>query len=619
MTSQTAARRAHPHPAVHSVRAAGTDPGQRHLNGVQTSGREYRNLSAAEFAITRTNSVWIPLRDGTRLRADVFLPTAGAGRTSLSADGAVDVDTDIVVSPALMSFSCYPRQVQDLGAPLGFAESGASDFFVPRGYAHVVVNARGTSGSEGTFELYDEQERQDTYDVVEWMAAQPWCDGTVGGMGISYFAIAQLAAATQRPPHLKAIFPFATMDDLYDAVWQRGVLSSGFFAKWMSAVGVMSGVSDSFWRSHGVGFARSVLNTPVLHRQMEHITGDTAAKVLGLLKHAGYAEEPFGRLWQQGAVEHPTHDQWWDARGCRADLAEIDIPVYLGCQWDNVPMHLPSTFPVWRGLTHNPNVRMTLVAKDALSWPWESMHVEALAWYDHWLKGRDTGIMQGPPIRYVIPGTDDWRTADTWPPAESTLVPYALCADGTLDPEEGTPGERRYLHLVSEVGRPANANPTTLPDRLSWTTAPQDEPLDLVGDIELQLDAEITALDTAWIVQLSDLAPDATATPISMGWLRASMRTVDDASSTPGNPVVPCREPVAVPVGQAVRYRIPIVPNAHRIAPGHRLQLVLANSDDGPDGPTMLGFTHTPIVESSIITVQSSSRLLLPVLAAGDA
>lgn len=598
----------------HAVKAAGTEPGQRQLNGTQTSGREYRNLSEVEFAIDRTNEIEIPTRDGTMLRADVFLPTTGKAATRESADGSIPVSTGLQTVPVLVSFSCYPRQVQDVGAPLGFVEAGASDYFVPRGYAHIIVNARGTGGSQGTFTLGDRQEREDAYDVVEWAAAQSWCDGQVGGMGISYFALAQLAAATLRPPHLRAIFPYATLDDLYDGVWHRGLFNSGFFSAWMPAVGIMSGVSDKTWRSRGLDLARRVLATPVMHHRMEHTNGEVAVKVLREVMRAHYADEPFGRLWQEAAIEHPTHDVWWDERNLRGDLAEIDIPVYLGCQWDNVPMHLPSTFPVWDHLTHNPNVRMTLMEKGGLLWPWESMHVEALAWNDHWLKGRDTGIMDGPPIRYVIPGTDQWRTATTWPPPESQHVAYALRADGTLDLDEGEPGSRSYLYLPVDSGRPRNANPPTLPDQLAWMTEPAVEPLEIVGEIELQLDATITDLDTGWIAVLSDVAPDGTATNISAGWLRAQLRAVDEGNSRPGRPVLPLREAVAVSSGEPVRYRIPIVPNARRIAPGHRLHLVIASADEGKNGPTVLGFTHTPIGQSSVNTVLSSSRLLLPIL-----
>ena len=89
-------------------------------------------------------------------------------------------------------------------------------------------------------------------------------------------------------------------------------------------------------------------------------------------------------------------------------------------------MHLPATFTTWRALAHNPNVRMGMVGDGEYSWPWEAMHYEALAWYDHHLKGIDTGIMDGDPIRYFLPGTDEWRTADSWPPADSSLVGFAL-------------------------------------------------------------------------------------------------------------------------------------------------------------------------------------------------
>jgi predicted acyl esterase len=172
-----------------SVKASGVEPGQRLLNGPQTIGRDYRSLSKVEFDIKRTNDAAISMRDGTKLLSDLFQP---------------DVEGRF---PALLSVSPYPRQIQDFGVPLGLLEAGASDFFVPRGYVHLIVNLRGTGGSEGTWTFMDQQERDDLFDLVEWAAAQPWCDGNVGMLGISYFAMTQLAAAVTRPPHLKAIFP----------------------------------------------------------------------------------------------------------------------------------------------------------------------------------------------------------------------------------------------------------------------------------------------------------------------------------------------------------------------------------------------------------------------------
>ena len=137
------------------ISASGLEPGQRRLNGPQTTGRNYRNLSLPTHGMTRDDDVPVPMRDGVNLLADVHRP-AEPGRY-----------------PVLIAAFPYPRQIQDMGAPAGFIEAGASDFFVPRGYVHVIANNRGTSGSGGTFGFFDGQERRDMYDLVEWAAAQP--------------------------------------------------------------------------------------------------------------------------------------------------------------------------------------------------------------------------------------------------------------------------------------------------------------------------------------------------------------------------------------------------------------------------------------------------------------
>jgi putative CocE/NonD family hydrolase len=575
---------------------AGIEPGQRHLNGTQTTGRDYRNLSLPEFGTRRTNNVPIAVRDGTVLLADLFQPDA-EGRF-----------------PALLSFSAYPRQIQDVGAPLGFIEAGATDFFVPRGYVHVIANARGTGGSGGTWTFFDAQEREDLYDLIEWIAAQPWCNGQVGMLGISYFAMAQLAAAVMKPPHLKAIAPLLTTDDLYEAVWHNGLLNSGFFSAWLPAVGVLSQRPDEFWRSGRISLLRELLHIPAVHAKMQHLNGEAIVTVLKSVIHSHYPEQPFGELWRAAAVEHPVRDAFWEARNTRPLLASIDIPVYLGAEWDNVPLHLPSTFPAWAALRGNRHVRMALLQPGGFSWPWESLHVEVLAWYDHWLKGRDTGILDGPAIRYQVPGTPGWREAADWPPPQATLTPFTLRSDGVLGEAEPAAGHRDYLHLPAGSGEPSNANPPTLPDRLSWDTAPFGEAVEFAGEIELTLDAKITALDTGWIAVLYDLPPQGDAVPITAGWLRASLSAIDPDKSRLGAPVLPCRQPIAIVPGQATTFRIPLVPNARHLPAGHALRLVIASADETSKSPTVLGFTHTVVREPSRNTITNSSRLLLPLL-----
>ncbi|MBX9980221.1 MAG: CocE/NonD family hydrolase [Mycobacterium gordonae] len=566
------------------------------LNGPQTTGREYRNLSEPQYRRRRENNVAVAMRDGTRLLADVHRPD-GQGRF-----------------PALLAASPYPRQMQDFGAPAGFIEAGVTDFWVPRGYAHVIANVRGTCGSEGTFGFADAQERRDMYDLVEWVAAQPWCDGNVGMIGISYFAIAQLEAAVERPPHLKAIFPLAVTADLYEAASHHGLFSSSFVTPFLAMTGLTSERSDKLWRSLPVSLVRRVLHTPRLHTKFATMNGEAAVTMLRQLIKLPHDPHPWDELWLDAAVNHPAHDEWWDERNLLPLLKEVDIPVYLGCDWENVPLHLPSTFTAWKGLSDNACVRMGMLGEFGLTWPWESMHTEALAWYDHWLKGRDTGILEGPPIRYFLPGADEWRTAESWPPSEVPHRELALRADGTLSEDEGEPGSLDYLVLGAGLGRdkPSKIDP---PSVLTWTSAPLTEQLDVVGDIELHLVASATAIDTAWIVTLQDVAPDGSIAEVTAGWLRASLREVDESASRPGAPVLPCRNPQAVPIGEDVEYRIPLVANARRFLAGHRIRLVLTSDDQDPSTPAIMSFRHASVGTSSRNTVRSSSRLLLPVIA----
>ncbi|MCB0920160.1 MAG: peptidase S15, partial [Actinobacteria bacterium] len=187
-------------------------------------------------------------------------------------------------------------------------------------------------------------------------------------------------------------------------------------------------------------------------------------------------------LWLDAFVRHPLRDSWWEERDLTPLLSDIDIPVYLGCDWENVPLHLPSTFACWKALAHNPNVRMGLLGQNGLTWPWESLHTEALAWFDHWLKGADTGILDGPPIRYVLPGAEGWHTAEQWPPAGTAHRELALRADGALAADEGDPGSRSLITLGSGTGR-VRASAIDPPALLDWTSAPMEHDLDVVGDI----------------------------------------------------------------------------------------------------------------------------------------
>jgi predicted acyl esterase len=575
------------------IRASGIDPGQRQLNGPQTSGRNYRNLSKVKHAMTRDDDVRVPMRDGIHLMADIHRP-AEAGRY-----------------PVLIAASPYPRQIQDLGAPSGFIEAGASDFFVPRGYVHVIANLRGTSGSEGVFGFFDGQERRDMHDLVEWAAQQPWSDGNVGMVGISYFGMTQLEAAVEQPPHLKAIFPVASTIDLYESATHHGLASTSFLTPFLALIGMTSQRTNALWRSTLLDAVRRVLQTPGIHKKFAHFNGEAAMAQIKMFLKLHHDPHPWDDLWQTIVVEHPVRDAWWDERDLTSLLHKIKIPVYLGCDWQNVPLHLPHTFKAHAALTNSPHVQVAMLGEYGLAWPWESLHVEALAWFDHWLKGQDTGILEGPPIRYVVPEADGWRTAETWPIQGTKHRELALRADGVLADAEGTAGSRALMVLGAGLNR-SRASEIDPPFSQSWTTAPLEHDLEVVGDIELQLDASSTASDTAWFVFLQDVDPKGGVANVTAGYLRASLRAVDEEASRIGAPVLPCTTPQVVPIGETVRYRIPLVANARRFKTGNQLRVYITSDDQNPETPALMTYRHASVGTSSLNTIMSTSRLILP-------
>lgn len=572
---------------------AGDQPGQRALNGPQTTGRSFRNLSQAEHRIAFEPDVSIPMSDGVNLLADVYRPD------------------DAQRHPALIAASCYPRQIQNIGAPMGFIEAGATDFWVPRGYTHVIANVRGTCGSGGTYGWLDERERADIAELVEWVAAQPWCDGNVGMIGISYFAMTQIAAATQAPPSLKALFPVATTANLYDAVWHHGLLSQTFVTAWIAGVATFAPHGDKAFRNHVTKALGSLLRTPRLHAHFQHLNGEAALSSLGTLLRAKYPEHPWDEIWRDVTVNHQFADEYWNERDMIPLLADCRIPMYLGCDWQNVPLHLPSTFQVWDAVNESAPTRIGMLGDGGLTWPWESLHVEALAWFDHWLKGHDTGVLDGDAVRYWLPGADEFRSAAQWPP-ESTLTDWYLGSSGSLT-ETATEGDREYQYIPPTLTRPKGAPESPLADCLTWCSPVLDQDVDIVGYAEVELNATTTAADVAWIVTLQDLAPDGTTTDVTAGWQRTTRSNLTH-DSEPGHPIVDDNALRSITPHEIHTYRIPFVANARRFKRGHRIQLVLASDDINSDHPAIMGFRHQQLGEQTVNTIHATSRIRLPVV-----
>jgi hypothetical protein len=576
------------------MQCSGTEPGQRQLAGIQTTGREYRNLSSPEFGIAVEHSVPVPMRDGVKLRADVYRPD-GSGRF-----------------PALVAMSPYPRQMQGFGIPAGFVEAGQSDFFVPRGYAHVIANSRGTCGSEGTYDFWGPNEKTDLYDLIEWVAAQPWCDGEVGMIGVSYFAIEQYRAALQKPPHLRAIFPFSGSTDFYrEAFWHGGMLCGRFIARFFAGIGMLSRKTDRFFRSPAFDVLNRILHTPRIHRRLAAPHKDTL-KVFELALRFPYDTHPWDDIFYQVAVEHQLYDDYWRYRDLSRRLGDIKIPMYLGADWENVSLHLDTPFAVFDTLDKSIPYRVSITPRGSLQWPWESLHVEALAWYDRWLKRRDTGIMEGAAIRYYVEGADEWRTAESWPLPQTQFTDWHLRTDGVLSAEPGPQGARDYLHMPKAMDLPKNANPPHLPAALWWDTAPFGRAVELVGPFKLSLHAASTAPDADWIVKLQMIDGAGGVSDLTQGWLRGSRRALDPARSTPYRPYHPHDRSEPLVPGEPTWFEIAIVPTAQRFKPGERLRLLLTSADEGI---AMQGLSHVTVGLQARNSIFGDSRLMVPIVA----
>ena len=162
-------------------------------------------------------NVYVTMRDGVKLAVDIFLPEK-EGRY-----------------PALFSTSPYMKDIQRKPPHWSHAiESGATSFYVPKGYIHVIAQGRGAGLSQRQWRWFDEKERTDGYDLIEWIAAQPWCTGKVGMIGDSYWSWTQYAAAIAQPPHLACICQQDSTPDFYrDVCFQGGLWHYEFLGRWI--------------------------------------------------------------------------------------------------------------------------------------------------------------------------------------------------------------------------------------------------------------------------------------------------------------------------------------------------------------------------------------------------
>ncbi|HEX6198998.1 MAG TPA: CocE/NonD family hydrolase, partial [Thermoanaerobaculia bacterium] len=501
-----------------------------------------RIVASFPRAVREIEHLRIPLSDGCRLSARVWLPE--------------DAETDPV--PAILEY--LPYRKRDFTRA---RDEPMHRYFAGHGYAAVRVDLRGSGDSEGLLtDEYTERELADAEEVIAWIAAQPWCSGKVGMMGISWGGINSLQVAARRPPALAAIITLCSTDDRYadDAHYMGGCL----------------------------------LN--------ENLTWGSV-----LLTFNAYPPDPetFGPGWRDAWLErlaaaplfperwmrHPFRDAYWRHGSVCEGYAAVRCPVYAVGGWADgysnaVPRLLGGLRCPRKGLI---GPWSHAFPHDALPGPSIGFLQEALRWWDHWLKGRETGVMDEPMLRVwmqesvpprgsyeVRPGR--WVAEETWPPPEGRIEPRVLAVNaGRL---EETPGEEVELLLCSPqtTGRAggdwcAFGAEGELPGEqraddgrsLTFDTAPLAERLEVLGAPEAELELVADCPEALLAVRLCDVAPDGASARVTYGLLNLAHR---DRHEHP-EPLEP---------GRLYRVRVRLNDVAHAFPAGHAIRLAVSTS-----------------------------------------
>lgn len=562
------------------------------------SSSEWRdNISQKQFNITEERDVSVPMRDGVELAVNVFRPDA---------DGPF---------PAIFGMAGYGKETQDLDMapqPLhesavwdGTIEAGDPQEIVPRGYAQVIADVRGTGHSEGEFiGMMTPQEGRDGYDLIEWIADQEWCDGNVGMTGYSYFSWTTMKTAIEQPPHLEATLVSHALADFYrEGVYPGGVLNMFYYGLWDGRNG-----SSGFAMRNPVSRAKRLLSEEEFERRRQELLDDPDIRKQPNLFHL--LNYPYKNPQFFDMMMFPYDGEFWRERSIYPYFDRIEAPMQVV---GKVP-GLSGFWNVYEGLSAPKRLRVKPAGPEER--PWREDIDLFVRWFDHWLKGNDTGLMDEPPIELFVPGATEWRSESEWPlpDSEVELTPCYLRRWGGLSfaPERHQPEPDAFvqqpLHVSNERGSVEYLSPA-LP-----------KPLEVIGHSSMTFYAEIDQEDVTWIVSIADVGPDGSETGLAKTYLKASHRKLDTEQSEPARPYHPHTEDSVdlVKPGDIYEYTVGFGPLVNVFNPGHRIKVAIETVESPMDEEMLIHF-HPHLVSSKTTyhkiyrNEEYRSHVLLPV------
>jgi uncharacterized protein len=577
--------------------------------------------------LVEERDIEVTMRDGTKLAIDVYRPEAPGKYPVLYASALHNKD---IQGPDIADV----LPPQPAHAPLWFGpiEAGDTRRFIANGYVHVISQPRGSAKSEGHYGHED----TDHYDTIEWITQQPWSDGNVGMVGISGYAGEQWRAAAQGHPALKAIFPYDACSAYGGMFGFRDFNPGGVLHTFPYLLDVFSTVHESRGRPGKLPPEEEAL----WRKAMSNRDIKQYINLYNILTQKG--QRTFVMYLMM------THPWEFDGTVERAEeiFRKIKIPFYTGSGAYAYTYKLH-----WLGAqNYFQNVKapkkLLFTGPAHLERPFHQYHDEIIRWYDHWLKGRDTGIMDEPPVRYWLMGANEWHTGRDWPLPETRWTKYYLSHWEGLSTTPPRPAAQVGASAREpDVFTQMPVTRTTKVERLRYMTDPLPHDVTVVGPISLTLYAAIDEEDTNWIVVLKDVGPDVSVRTaregernvpatlpereLTRGWLKASYRALDEKRSKPWAPFHKLTRDAIEPVvpGEIVEYRIQILATANRFKAGHRICLDITCMDAPTGTGAMTNVEYIPYHVCSSRTVshkiyrdaEHPSHLLLPVIPDVDA
>jgi predicted acyl esterase len=546
-----------------------------------------KQVSKREFEVIAERDIMMRTSDGIELCVDIFRPDNKGKFPALVAMSGFNKD---IQSDRIWPAASRSRRIK--GIPDAAVEAGPIDFFVRRGYVYIIGAVRGTGLSGGAFNYMGNREIQDSYEVIEWAAKQPWCNGNIGMAGIGYFANHHIPVALLEPPHLKCIAPVSAFYDLYKYVWwPGGMLSSGFLRWFISLVNQDVHTDEKvLLKELGKAGYKEAIN-----KALEDKDINADPQLVEALKNPD--------LPTNGTVIdillQPTWSKYWEERAV-VNYSKIKIPAYIVAA-----THRPGAYYGWldmkmpRKLVSCPSVYTDR--------PFYQFSWELLRWFDHWLKGMDTGIMDEPNVRLFIQGANDWLEADNFPIPHTKWLPFYLHQNRTLCEIEPWPDAD-------------SASYDDAPDShgfLKYQSAPMVENTEIAGPILLDLYASCRGTDMNLVVSLFDVDPNGNEAHLTDGYLKASHRKLDAKKSKPWFAVYTHTNPEPLTPGQVYHLSINLNPIACLFKAGHKILLKIRSADDAPGDLTQVRMYHLYSQTPNTVTVYHNARypsnLLLPV------